>query len=138
MNQTRNNRRRGTSTAEVLISITLLGLAVLGVGRFSGLMRKSLESRKQAALVEWELENAKQIIASWPVDTVSTQRIAQLSLNQNVASRIKDAAWQAKVVPVEHPIPAVRVELRLVGEYNGQEIQPSDLVFWLPVQEPEA
>lgn len=127
--------RKGTSTVEVIICTIILSVAALSVGKFSGRMHQSLREREMSVLVNWELQNVRAQIESWPAGEISKSKIEGLPVSGNLQSELTNARWQAEVVAVDEPIAAWRIHVELTGQRGGQAVVPAELVCWVPQEE---
>ena len=124
--------RHGITTAEVLVSIALLTLGILLVGKFSGVMGTSLRDQEFRALVNWELQNVRERVQSWDFQYVSVENIEQLPVSESLRQRVEGARWVARLKMIAEPISAKQVDLHLVGEVRGQRVEPVQHMFWVP------
>lgn len=133
--------RKGFSTIETLVALALLGMLMLLVGKFATHVRGGLEQRRLAKVLQWELENGREIVGSWPVDQISQERIAHLPFSALVQSELDDLEWYSEVraAPLELPnhqtndmsVPALQIRLGLRGTYQEQQLRSNELSFWV-------
>jgi hypothetical protein len=141
-------RRNGLSAIETIVAFVLLGVIVASVGKFSAFVRQGVQDRQLALQLHWEIENAREVISSWPVAEVTQARIEQLGISAELAEILAQPRWTASVQPqtitgkrqdepldpaaaVTPSVQATSVSLRLQAGYRGQQIKPVELIFWL-------
>lgn len=127
--------RCGTSIAEVIVAIALLGTATVGLGRFAGLTRQGLQQRELSTRLSAELLNARERIGSWPLDRVTVEQIEQIpfsaALSQDSAADLTQRRWRASVEPISEPLSALRVTLHLQYTLHGHLAEPQAITFWI-------
>lgn len=132
MNQPDFHRRcRGTSIAEVIVAIALLGTATAAIGRFAVMTKQGLHQRELGTRLSAELLNARERIGSWQPEQLTGQHIEELPFSAELVEQIDDLKWRAIVEPVEEPVRALRVTLKLECSLHGQTAQPQAITFWV-------
>lgn len=127
----RGESRRGTTTAETLIAIVVLGVAASAVGKFASTMATGLDDRELSAKIGWEIANAREVIGSWPAQEITEERIESLAVELSEWENGTDAQWVAAVSKISEPAQAVQVELGLRCKIDGQWAEPERLTFWV-------
>ncbi|MCA9131616.1 MAG: hypothetical protein KDA45_00605 [Planctomycetales bacterium] len=119
------------STLEVIVALTLLGTAAIGVGRFAASAADGLRARQLSSRIAWELTNARERIGSWRASEVTAERIESIPFSPTLASHLEAPRWQASVQRIEVPTPAIRVTLALHCLLEQQQATPDQLIFWM-------
>lgn len=135
--------RTGISAMETVIAFVLLGVIVSSVGKFAAYVDRGVQDRRLALRLQWEIENAREVIGSWPLAEITTARIEKLAISSELAEVLSQPHWTAIVQPLvisgqpneAQPTPAtvqaISVSLQLQAGYRGQQIKPVELVFWV-------
>lgn len=132
MNQAGPHRRRyGTSMAEVIVAIALLGTATAAIGRFAVMTKQGLRERVLGTRLSNELLNARERIGSWPQEQITVEHIEQLPFSKSLAEQVDHLKWRTIVEPMTEPVNALRVTLKLECSLHGQTAQPQALTFWV-------
>lgn len=126
-----HQKRYGTSMAEVIVAIALLGTATVAIGRFAVMTKQGLREREIGARVSNELLNARERIGSWPHEQLTAKRIEELPFSKTLAEQVDNLKWRAIVEPITDPVNARRVTLKLECSLHGQTAQPQALTFWV-------
>lgn len=126
--------RSGTTTIEVVVAITLLTTAAVGVSSFAASSRAGLRQRELSARIAVELDNAREIIGAWQPTDVTVDNIEQLSFSDSFPASYQPR-WIADVETIDTPVPAVRVRLLLELTIGQQVARPDALTFWIDAQE---
>ncbi len=124
--------RSAATSVETIVATVVLGIAVVVVGKFSFHTHQGLQQRDLSTHIRWEIANARETIGSWSAENITSQRIEGLPISSVIQTQLTDARWQVSLTDITEPVAAMRVQLALVGEYRGQTIRPSQLVFWVP------
>lgn len=123
--------RAATTTAELIVAMVVLSAAVGGVGRLASSVTSGLRERELSARIGWEIVNAREQIGSWTPGEITSQRIAALPISEALTSQLSHCRWESSVSVIERPARAIRVNLALVCEYQGQQASPQRLTFWV-------
>ncbi|MEO8268851.1 MAG: hypothetical protein ABI557_03965 [Aureliella sp.] len=124
-------KRYGSSIAEVIVAITLLGTATVAIGRFAVMTQQGLHQRELSTRLSAELLNARERIGSWPQEQISVEHIEGLPFSQTLTEQVDELKWRAIVEPISEPISALRVRLQLECALHGQTAQSQALTFWV-------
>lgn len=125
------NARAATTTAETMVAIAILGIAMAGVGRFVASVNQGLRERELSARIGCELINARERIGSWSPEEITKANIERLPVSEVLMGHLQEAHWKASVSAIEEPASALQVELTLVCKYQGQLATPDRLTFWV-------
>ena len=128
------DRNAAFSIGELVVSLTLLTVALIGVGRFVRTVHSGLKQRELSQLIGWEIANARDSISTWKPEAISVERINALPISKALSSRLDSVHWHAVVDPVTQPVDALRITLTLQCVFHEQASEPDRLVFWLPIQ----
>ena len=128
------DRNAAFSIGELVVSLTLLTVALIGVGRFVRTVQSGLKERELSQLIGWEIANARDTISTWEPEAVSTERIAALPISKALSTRLDSVHWHAVVDAVTRPVDALRITLTLQCILHEQDSAPERIVFWIPVQ----
>ena len=135
---TSNKRTLGTSVGETLVAIGILSILVGLVGQFSNHVRSGIDDLRLNKLIQWETQNARELIGSWPTDQVTQERIEAIEVSTQIEQYLSEATWQASVTStsiqltgIENSIPALAIKLELKGKFKGQSITPVEHHFWI-------
>lgn len=124
--------RRGVSSAEILVAITLLAIAAAIMGQFMSQVSRGLNQRELSSRIGWEVENARAEIAAWPYDEITAENIeTRLEVSPPVRDKLDLAKWQADVQQIAEPLVGRRIRLSLKCVYSGQNATPVSLTFWV-------
>lgn len=146
---------------ESVIVLILLVVIFASIGKFAAHVNQGIQRRWLALQLQWELNNAREIIGSWAVPEVTQSRIEKLGVSAELAELLENPRWSATVQPqllavgsidnqtgLPSPapaaqsapsrsvtVPATAVRLQLQAGFLGQQIKPVELVFWLLAEE---
>lgn len=135
--------RNGKSVVETIVALFVLGVLIAAVGQFSNHIRTGLADRRLSQAIQWELENARELIGTWSIEQITSDKIAQLPISQTLSEQLTTPRWLATVESIaiapqqqgttadSMVLKGVNVSLRLEAEYRGQTIKPAELVFWI-------
>lgn len=135
--KTHSSSRRGVSSAEILVAITLLAIAAAIVGRFMSQISHGLDQRELSSRIGWEVESARATVATWAYDEITAENIEKrLDISEAIGQELEVAAWQADVQDIQEPLLGRRIRLSLACVYSGQTANPVSLTFWVanPIQ----
>jgi hypothetical protein len=124
--------RSGTSVTEIIIATVLLSTAAAGVTRFISHAGTGLQGLEQRHAMMRELENARAIIGSWPIDEVTAEKIEQIPFSASVQPASSTIQWQAQVKRIDVPLAALQITLAIQTVRQQQSSIPVKLTFWLP------
>lgn len=132
------SRRAAFSITELVIAIILLSGAVVAVGQFVVQVKQGLRDRALSRQIGWEIENVREQISSWPLDDVTAARIAAVECSPALQAELDEVRWEAEVLPLETPVRATQVTLRLQCTLNEQRAEPASLTFWIESEASDA
>lgn len=142
-------RVRGYTIAETVVALAILGFVITGIGQFASYINSGIDDLRLSKQIRWEIENARELIGTWPVERVTTENIDQLPISVRLSEELSDAKWKSSVAPVSFSllqssssssgsnnadgttVPAKTVTLQLQAQYKGQSISPVELTFWV-------
>ncbi|MCA9157522.1 MAG: hypothetical protein KDA51_20340 [Planctomycetales bacterium] len=126
-----HRRRYGTSMAEVIVAIALLGTATVAIGRFAVMTKQGLRERELGTRLSNELLNARERIGAWPLEQITAEHIEELPFSKSLAEQVDDLKWRTIVESISEPVNALRVTLKLECSLHGQTAHPQALTFWV-------
>ncbi len=135
-------RSLGYSTMETVIAALLLGVILVSIGKFSNMVRGGIYDRQLAMQIEWEIENARETIGSWQIDSVTAAEVEQLPISDELRSHLENPYWQCVVTELQLPavnqqkaevaaIVGKSIQLQLRANYLGQSIKPVERTFFV-------
>ncbi len=143
-------RVRGYTVTETVIALVILGFVITGIGQFASYINTGINDLRLSKQIRWEIENAREVIGTWPVERVTTDNIDQLPISSRIAEELSDAKWKSSVAPASFSlsagsstssgsiadgtsmtVAAKTVTLQLQAQYKGQSISPVELTFWV-------
>ena len=143
-------RVRGYTIAETVVALAILGFVLTGIGQFASYVNTGIDDLRLSKQIRWEIENARELIGSWPIERVTTENIDQLPISARLSEELSDAKWKSSVAPSSFSlsassssssvnnadvspvtVPAKTVTLQLQAQYKGQSISPVELTFWV-------
>ncbi len=151
MRKTHIQRVRGYTIAETVVALAILGFVLTGIGQFASYVNTGIDDLRLSKQIRWEIENARELIGTWPVERITTENIDQLLISARLSEELSDAKWKSSVAPASFSlspssssssgssnadgtkiaIPAKTVTLQLQAQYKGQSISPVELTFWV-------
>lgn len=129
-----NTNRMAVTSMETLVAIIVLSIAAMAVSQFVVTVHSGLQDQELSQRIGWEIENARELIGSWPVEKITQERIEQLPFANGLSENLVQARWVARVKQVEEPMPATRVTLGIECQYQGQVAMPQEMTFWIPAE----
>ncbi len=129
--------RVGTSITELLVALSLLAVAAVGVSQLRMRSSEGLEHRALYSRMNWELSNAREIVGTWQPSQITKEAIEQLPFSAGIAAWLPDSRWEANVARVAEPTAAIQIQLALHGTLHDQAIHPISITFWVEAM-PEA
>ena len=116
---------------ELLIGCVLLSAATVTTSMFHTRTTTIARSLKVSALARDALLNAREVVATWTVAEVTQERVASLTIRDELKDLLPEATWIARIDNVEEPVLGLRIFLDLRWVDGGQTRSASGITFWL-------
>lgn len=129
--QISSSTRKGVTVTELLVACVVLSAALVTTQSFHSRSMACQQAARQSRLVQRLVNNARQEIASWPIETVTLDRITGLGMDPVLAAQLPGAVWLAEVADIHEPIDCKQVWIALQWN-DGPDVRTSHgRTFWL-------
>ncbi|MFN3192409.1 MAG: hypothetical protein ACE361_17995 [Aureliella sp.] len=93
--------------------------------------RRGLIDRELSARIDWEIVNLRERVGAWEPKSITEDAIEDVPVSKELSARFEESKFTAQIEEVNNPLSAKQVTLIFQCTYQGQEIQPAELTFWV-------